>query len=97
MLAGCRPRAPRSFCFGKRTQNHWRPCVALRVPLPRSRKVRAAELASLRQSSPPKQVSGLGQSPARRRHEVAPEAGAATTTRFFTSFRMGIMAKKSWG
>ena len=51
-------------------------------------RAKAAELASLRQSSPPKQVSGLGQSPARRRHEVAPEAGAATTTRFFTSFRM---------
>ena len=46
------------------------------APVP---KVRAAELASLRQSSPPKQSSGLGQSPARRRHEVAPEAGAATT------------------
>ena len=26
--AGCRPRATRSFCFGKRTQNHWRPGVA---------------------------------------------------------------------
>ena len=35
--AGCRPRATRSFCFGKRTQNHWRPGVALRVPAPRSR------------------------------------------------------------
>ena len=52
-IAGCRPRTARSFCFGKRTQNHWRPGVALRVPLPRSRKVWAAELASLRQSSPP--------------------------------------------
>ncbi len=34
--AGFRPRTTRSFCFGKRTQNHWRPGVALRVPLPRS-------------------------------------------------------------
>ena len=51
--AGFRPRTTRSFCFGKRTQNHWRPGVALRVPLPQSRKVRAAELAALKQSSPP--------------------------------------------
>ena len=36
--AGFRPRTPRSFCFGKRTQNHWRPGVALRVPLPQSRR-----------------------------------------------------------
>ena len=28
----------RSFCFGKRTQNHGRPGVALRVPLPQSRR-----------------------------------------------------------
>jgi hypothetical protein len=33
-FAGFRPRATRSFCFGKRTQNHGRPGVALRVPLP---------------------------------------------------------------
>ena len=26
--AGFRPRTTRSFCFGKRTQNHWRPGVA---------------------------------------------------------------------
>ena len=53
VLAGFRPRTPRSFCFGKRTQNHGRPGAALRVPLPQSRKVWAAELASLKQSSPP--------------------------------------------
>ena len=52
ILAGFRPRTARSFCFGKRTQNHGRPGAALRVPLPQSRKVRAAELASLKQSSP---------------------------------------------
>ena len=39
-------------------------------------RAKAAELASLRQSSPPKQSSGLGRSPARRRQEMAPEAGA---------------------
>ena len=33
-------------------------------------------------------VSGPGRSHARRRRDMAPEAGAATTTRFFTSFRM---------
>ena len=60
MLAGFRPRTPRSFCFGKRTQNHGRPGVALRGPLPRSRKVRAAELASLKQSSPPYQIRDRG-------------------------------------
>ena len=27
-LAGCRPRTTRTFCFGKRTQNHVRPCAA---------------------------------------------------------------------
>ena len=27
----------RLFCFGKRTQNHWRPGVALRVSWPQSR------------------------------------------------------------
>ena len=58
--AGFRPRTPRSCCFGKRTQNHGRPGVALRVPLPRSRKVWAAELASLKQSSPPTRVRDWG-------------------------------------
>ena len=29
-LAGFRPRATRPFCFGKRTENHVRPCAALR-------------------------------------------------------------------
>ena len=73
--AGFRPRTARSFCFGKRTQNHWRPGVALRVPLPRSRKVWAAELASLKQSSPPTRVRDWGAAaPAGAgewRHEVA--------------------------
>ena len=54
ILAGFRPRTARSFCFGKRTQNQGRPGAALRVPLPRSRLVWAAELAALKQSSPPK-------------------------------------------
>ena len=46
------------------------------VPLPRSRLLRAAELASLRQSSPPNLGSGPGRSLARRRLEVAPCDGA---------------------
>ena len=75
ILAGFRPRAPRSFCFGKRTQNHGRPGVALRVPLPQSRKVWAAELASLKQSSPPTRIRDWGAaSPAgalRWRHGMA--------------------------
>ena len=37
IFAGFRPRTTRSFCFGKRTQNHGRRGVALRGPLPRSR------------------------------------------------------------
>ena len=56
---GFRPRTPRSFCFGKRTQNHRAP-RGPRVPLPRSRKVWAAELASLRQSSPPTRFRDWG-------------------------------------
>ena len=59
-FAGSRPRTPRSFCFGKRTQNQGRPGVALRGPLPRSRKVRAAELATLKQSSPLNRVRDRG-------------------------------------
>ncbi len=31
-FAGFRPRATRPFCFGKRAENHSRPCAALRVP-----------------------------------------------------------------
>ncbi len=50
MLAGFRPRTPRSFCFGKRTQNHGRPGGALRVPLPRSRRLGLRN--SLRSDSP---------------------------------------------
>ena len=60
MLAGFRPHTPRSFCFGKRTQNHGRPGVARWVPLPRSQKIWAAELAALRQSSPPYRIRDRG-------------------------------------
>ena len=49
-FAGCRPRTARSFCFGKRTQNHGRPGVALRVPLPQSRFLGLRN--SLRSNSP---------------------------------------------
>ena len=50
VLAGFRPRTPRSFCFGKRTQNHGRPGVALRVPAPQSRLLGLRN--SLRSDSP---------------------------------------------
>ena len=50
IFAWLRPRATRSFCFGKRTQNHGRPSVALRVPLPRSRRFGLRN--SLRSDSP---------------------------------------------
>ena len=71
VLAGFRPRAPRFlrsaqdrlFCFGKRTQNHGRPGAALRVPLPQSRMVWAAELAALKQSSPPTRKFGTAAQP----------------------------------
>ena len=53
-LAGFRPRTTRSFCFGKRTQNHWRPGVALRVPLPQSRSLGLRN--SLRSNSPRPQL-----------------------------------------
>ena len=71
-VRGCRE----VLLFRQKDPIHWRPGVALRVPLPQSRLFRAAELASLRQSSPPNRCSGPGRSPARRRHEVAPEADA---------------------
>ena len=32
MIPGFRPRATRSFCFGKRTQNHFGRGMPLRVP-----------------------------------------------------------------
>ena len=43
---------------------------------PSPERFRAAELASLRQSSPPQLISGLGRSLAHRRLEVAPFDGA---------------------
>ena len=60
----------RLFCFGKRTQNHWRPGVALRVPVPRSLLFWLRN--SLRSDSPRPQidVSGPGRSHARRRREM---------------------------
>ena len=68
---GFRPHTTRSFCFGKRTQNHWRPGVALRVPLPQSRLLGLRN--SLRSDSPHPQIdfAGPGRSHARRRHLVA--------------------------
>jgi len=57
-VCGVSPPPTRSFCFGKRTQNHFRPCAALRVPPPplRIRWLRN----SLRSNSPRLKVdSGL--------------------------------------
>ena len=83
MLAGFRPRTTRSFCFGKRTQNHGRPGVALRVPLPRSRKVRAAELATLNSPRPHikfgTRAQPRPQAPWTWRHEMAPLQRPATS------------------
>ena len=68
--AGFRPRTTRFlrqaqdrlFCFCKRTQNHWRPCVALRVPLPQSRLLGLRN--SLRSDSPrPQRRCGTGAQP----------------------------------
>ena len=52
MYAGFRPRATRHFCFGKSTQNQFRPCAALWVPPPPPRIKMARELAPLKQPSP---------------------------------------------
>ena len=65
--AGCRPRTTRSFCFGKRTQNHSRPGVALRVPVPRSRWCGLRN--SLRSDSPRPHIE-------KRDRGAAPPAGA---------------------
>ncbi len=66
---GFRPHTTKSFCFGKRTQNHWRPGVALRVPLPQSRLLGLRN--SLRSDSPRPgmEFSGLGRRHARRRRD----------------------------
>ena len=75
IFAGFRPSTPRSFCFGKRTQNHWRPGVALRGPLPWSRRFGLRN--SLRSDSPRPHIGfGTGaqprpQAPAIWRHGVA--------------------------
>ncbi len=37
IITGFRPRATSPFCFGKRDQNHFCLCAALRVPPPSSR------------------------------------------------------------
>ena len=87
-FAGVRPRAPRSFCFGKRTQNHGRPGVALRVPLPQSRKVWAAELASLRQSSPPTRFRDWGAASPAGALEMAPCDGAGRNVKTKDNYQL---------
>ena len=77
--AGFRPRTTKFFCFGKRTQNHWRPGVSLRVPWPQSRLrglrnfLRQAQDRRFAQTvlAPKIEVSGLGRSHARRRRKLA--------------------------
>ena len=62
--AGFRPRTTRSFCCGKRTQNHWRPGVASGgVPVPQSRLLGLRN--SLRSDSPRLQnrICGTGAQP----------------------------------
>ena len=68
-LVGFRPHTTRSFCFGKRSQNHSRPGVARRVPLPQSRLFGLRN--SLRSDSPRPHIefAGLGRSHARRRRD----------------------------
>ncbi len=85
MFAGFRPRTTRSFCFGKRTQNHWRPCVALRVPLPQSRLLGLRN--SLRSDSPRPHIefSGLGRSHARRRRAMTPSDGVFLSALFLSA------------
>ena len=70
-IAGCRPRATRSFCFGKRTQNHWRPGVAPRgvfapVPFAWGCGTRFAQTVL----APKIEFAGPGRSHARRRREM---------------------------
>ena len=87
VLAGFRPRAPRGGSCGVSSphaeillfrQKDPKPLAPVRGPSERAfapvPQFRDAELASLGQSSPPYRISGPGRSPARRRHEVAPEA-----------------------
>ena len=61
-LRGFGPARRGSFCFGKRTQNHGRPGVALGGPLPRSRRLGLRN--SLRSDSPrPQTRIGTGAQP----------------------------------
>ena len=66
--AGFRPRTTRSFCFGKRTQNHWRPGVAPRGCLCPSPDCLGCGTRFAQTVLAPKiEFSGLGRSHARRR------------------------------
>ena len=82
--AGCRPRATRSFCFGKRTQNHFRPCASPPIllrsklsggPPPTHRIKMAQKLAPLKQTSPKKSI--------RRSGSAAPNADTKYKILFF--------------
>ena len=46
IFAGLRPRETRSFCFGKRTQNHGYPGGALREPFPQVPPTEYLEISS---------------------------------------------------
>ncbi len=82
---GCRPHTTRSFCFGKRTQNHFRPCAALRVPPPPSRIKMAAQLAPLKQCSPEGSIRYCG--------SAAPNAGDTQETN--QVFKLGSNSTKT--
>ncbi len=69
--AGFRPRTTRSFCFGKRTQNHWRPGVAPRGCLCPGPGYVGCGTRCAQTVLAPKQDSGPGRSHARRRRDKA--------------------------
>ncbi len=67
-LAGFRPRTTRSFCFGKRTQNHFRPCAASSRSL-RHRTESRWLGNSLRSNSPRREVDSVRRLCRARRRE----------------------------
>ncbi len=72
-FAGFRPRTTRSFCFGKRTQNHWRPGGAPQrgCLCPGPCGVGCGTRCAQTVLAAKMEGTGPGHSPARRRQEAA--------------------------
>ncbi len=74
-IVGCRPHATRSFCFGKRTQNQWRPGGAPQrgCLCPGPWCVGCGTRCAQTVLAPKMEGTGPGHSPARRRQDNCKE------------------------